>query len=608
MFLATTSVAEFWDPDDTLLFLGPWCTRYDRKKDWQHRKHIILKNPWDDRDRLHSATGYCERVFEHLLHELTGYLNAVHATHYQSRYWRIIVGPWLLYYIHSMYSRYTYLTSAFDEYSGLSTRCLSQAEFTSPHNMEDFAVLLNQDRYNLQLFSMICFWLGVPCSMQSYLDREVDRSLISASVKLRKLIELWQKDISETAKGFVYSAINRICAWKRKPIVIVNPEISLGRRLGWNIHVGGRGSTGIFFILFKLDESYEAVFDRKRYGLRNLNAYDEFSRFLVNTFPLNVPTLYMEGYEKTRERALQRWDYTPQVCATSSAWYYNECFKYLAAEWSEKKCRLIALQHGGGYGVAKYAATEWHERSICDRFYSWGWSVQEEADGRVRDLPSPVLSAARSRPWRLRRAFSQVLLVGTSFPVYPFRLESLPQDSQIGDYVQWRIRFINALRAKSRESLLVRVMSTDCGWCEVERMRDACGIIQFDDLSVSLLDQLRRTRLAVFDHQTTGFLEALALNIPCILFWQPDYWEVREESVTFCRALSECGVLHHSPEKAAAKVMEVYDNPMSWWDSQPIQNARRGLVDRYALGRADWVHCWVNALEEEAALSSIETP
>lgn len=67
--------------------------------------------------------------------------------------------------------------------------------------------------------------------------------------------------------------------------------------------------------------------------------------------------------------------------------------------------------------------------------------------------------------------------------------------------------------------------------------------------------------------------------------------------------LRAVGVLWDSPEKAAAKVAAVYDDPRQWWESGPVRAARQRFVDRYAAGRADWISLWRDALNTELALS-----
>lgn len=91
-----------------------------------------------------------------------------------------------------------------------------------------------------------------------------------------------------------------------------------------------------------------------------------------------------------------------------------------------------------------------------------------------------------------------------------------------------------------------------------------------------------------------------------MLFWDPQRWEVRDEAESYFASLRRVGILWDFPEEAAAKVVEVYDEPWVWWDREKVQQVRGGFVDRCALAREDWVDCWFKAIEEEVALSRVK--
>ena len=71
MFLATTALADFWDTSDEILFLGSWCLRYDRRRDWQGLRYRVLPSLWDDRRRFYAAAEYLDECAEGILKRLT---------------------------------------------------------------------------------------------------------------------------------------------------------------------------------------------------------------------------------------------------------------------------------------------------------------------------------------------------------------------------------------------------------------------------------------------------------------------------------------------------------------------------------------------------------
>jgi putative transferase (TIGR04331 family) len=146
----------------------------------------------------------------------------------------------------------------------------------------------------------------------------------------------------------------------------------------------------------------------------------------------------------------------------------------------------------------------------------------------------------------------------------------------------------------------------DFEWSQKQRLSDVWDSLRFDEGKRPLLQTIGSVRLVVVEYYGTVFLEVLAANVPAVLFWDSHLWELRDESQPYFEGLRKAGILWDSPEGAAQKVSEVYGEPRVWWESEAVQEVRQVFVDRYALGREDWLACWVKTLKEEIALSHVQ--
>lgn len=119
MFLITTADQRYWKTDEKILFLGEWCKIYEQKHVWSKLDYEVLPYHWDDRSRLPQEYPYIRFVYEKYLQCLAGRLNEIHGVSYSIRYWRILIGPWLGFFIQILYDRYLSIRAAID--SGLVT-------------------------------------------------------------------------------------------------------------------------------------------------------------------------------------------------------------------------------------------------------------------------------------------------------------------------------------------------------------------------------------------------------------------------------------------------------------------------------------------------------
>jgi putative transferase (TIGR04331 family) len=599
VFLATTAISEFWDKDQEILFLGPWCLRYDRRSEWEGLKYQVMSSPWSDRKRFYDAAFYLDECGERMLNHLAEYLNSVHGTSHSQRYWRILLGPWLLHALHVTYDRYVHLVEAFTRYPDLQTIVLDPQSFQVPRNTQEFIGFVLDDPFNLQIFSQLLPGMGYAFPTRVLCHSRPETVDEPEKARWRRIA----KSVAKHGVSLVSQVIGRMRgrAWR-----VGLCELGWSQSAMWSL--AWRSGLQALPLGVKSDWSFSAGdhhCDDRRKNLAGLPGSDDFERIFVQSLPQNFPNLYLEAFREAREETLRRSRTTPKVLVSSAGWYTNEPFKFLAAESMERGSRLVTVQHGGGYGIFKFSAVEFHESRIADSYMVWGWADHRHRNSR--NLPSLKLSSYSAGRHPRAEKQERMLLVLTAHMRYLLRFHSLSVGVAGEDYFNWQVRFLEAMPLWLRRCTVVRPYLEDYGHRTRERLTERFGALQWDG-NQSFLQSVVASRLAVIDHSGTTFLETLRLNVPTILYWDPHVTEVREEAVPYFEDLRKVGILWDSPEAAAKKVAEIYDEPWSWWNSEAVQEVRRRFVDRYAFEREDWVDYWVKALEEEVALSQGREP
>jgi putative transferase (TIGR04331 family) len=604
VFLATTALSEFWNKNEEILFLGNWCRRGSRRAEWEGLEYKVLPSPWDDRDRFYEAARYVDGLYERLLRNLAEYLNAVNGQSYSHRYWRIVLGPWLLHFLHQFYDRYSHLLDAFRLDPHLQTLVPELQSFLGITDAKALAsVTINDgdatDYYNLQICSQILSGMGkkfptrVPEALGQCEPAASDNEHFAFGTVGRWALHQAYEKIGRAllrlgCQGIVF------CHMMGGSAVPLKAVPKLWRK-------------GIRIVPFKLHVErplsvWNPEFDSKRKGLATLPSQDEFERIFVQFLPNNFPTRYLECFPSWRTRVLQHCHF-PAAILSAVGWYYDEEFKLFAAEAVEKKStRLLAAQHGGGYGQLRYVPHERHEVKLADRFMVWGWANGE--DRSVQNLPNPILSARYGRQFRKSPESDSVLFVSDENPRYVYRLQTSQIATQMEAYIEWKLRFLDAIPSMLRKQIMMRphpaVIDHPCTL--QERIGCKWPEVRWDEQH-DFVKLLERTRVAVIDYCGGPLLEALAANVPTLAFWDPKRWEVRDEAQPYFDDLRKVGILWDSPEAAAVKLAVVYDTVESWWASEATQDARQRFADRYALTHPDWVEPWSQALREEVSVS-----
>ncbi|HEV8661311.1 MAG TPA: LIC12162 family protein, partial [Thermoanaerobaculia bacterium] len=416
-FLATTALDEFWNKDaDRILFLGTWCLRFDSRHRWKTLRYEVLPSPWNDRRRFYEAAAYVDELGERLLPPLARYLNSVHGEQRSDRYWRILVGVWLMHAVHAAYDRYVLLSEAIGS-TEVNTIGLDRSDYRVPTTTVDHHAALKNDLYNLQLFTQILEAKGYefprrkassPPPPHALYRRSPLKRVVVSSVE--GLARLGERLLEKPGRIAFYSSYG---SWSAELRILLQ---------------SGFGVIPMHPPAVEIER--EPVFDSRRLGLADLPASSPFERILVSLLPQLFPTIFLEGYRELVSSCA-----APSVggVASVSGWYFEEHVKCRAAILADRGAKIFALQHGGGYGIYRVAPAERYEKRLCDRFLVWGWAAD---DPKVRNAPGGRLSEIAKHQITTASASRNrsVLFVPTAHPRYLYRFHSSPVGSQWTEY------------------------------------------------------------------------------------------------------------------------------------------------------------------------------
>ena len=138
-------------------------------------------------------------------------------------------------------------------------------------------------------------------------------------------------------------------------------------------------------------------------------------------------------------------------------------------------------------------------------------------------------------------------------------------------YFEDQISLIKKLNSSVIDSTTIRLYRTDYGWNQIERWRDRFPNLKYD-LGYSKIEKLyNQTKLHLATYNATSYLETIRLNIPTVIFWNPNYWENRDSIKPLFEELKRVKVYHETPESASKHINEIWDNVEGWWESSEVQ-------------------------------------
>ncbi len=590
-FLATTAIEDFWDTSQHIIFLGGWCKRYSRKIFWQDIASETMPSYFED-EKSHEAYCYLNILYERLLSVLSGQMNKIHGTNFSVRYWRIILGSWLISYIHVMYDRYKNLEHFLKLYPDFTSICLDKECFIIPKDTIHFACHVRNDDYNLQLYS----------SMLSVLGYKFPTKKLSVSLPDVGMYFLGKKESIKNILKYLYEIINRIF-YNGEQVFLRNTYFSYLSLIKLFFKTKGAIRPCIYGYQnlpdFPVDYKARSILTKCNFG------ENEFEKALISLIPFDMPKNMVEGFSLLREKVKNEFIAEPKVIMSSISWWFDNTFQVWAAESAEKGAMLLGVQHGGNYGIAKDLFQEDIELNIVDKFYSWGWK-RSDSYAKVIPMPAPKLVELKKKS---SKKSNEVLYVLASYPRY---LCQFPWSTGYWEnYFFNQTLFISHLSELIMSGLRVRPYREDSGWDVKDRIKELFPKIRIEGWDIPFSASLSNCSVYICDHplQSTTFIESLVNNKPTVLFYNPAFAanKFRDEAADLFSQLKSNSIIFDDPISAAEHLNSVYGSIDIWWNEPKRQEAVRNFLYRFGRTSPTWLQDWSQEISNVVKTRNLQT-
>ncbi len=305
---------------------------------------------------------------------------------------------------------------------------------------------------------------------------------------------------------------------------------------------------------------------------------NDFEKLLKELIPIQIPFMYVEGYATLQNQVQDLpWPKNPKFIFTSNSHSSDDLFKAWSAKKVEEGKKLFIGQHGGHYGTGLWSFNEEHEIAISDKYISWGW----DDSNKEKVVPTFAIKLTGEKEVQYDPN-GKALLVTTVNPRYSYWSYSSFCSSQIISYFEDQFQFIRSLPLEIKNNTIIRLYPQDYAWDQIQRWKDQFSDIQLDNGSVPISNLFSKIRIYISTYNATTYLESMYLNIPTLIFWNPNHWELRDSAIPYFEKLQEAGIFFHTPKEAAIQLQKIWEDVPGWWNSQKVQDARNVFCSRFA--------------------------
>ena len=554
MKIIATADKNYWPEkiDENCFFLGEWCfSETERKSNYK-----VLKYHWSNNAQFNLDYKYLDNLYKKKLIEISKNLNSLHNLDYSNKYWENLIGNWLSRFIQVFYDRYQTVALTNQVIDG-ELVCNFDNSIPIYSNYSEFIDNSYSDEFNNQLYKFIF----KHTTKHKLLEKNnIETNFSPNQKKLRffeKLLTFYNRFVPDflNKKVFVQSYIPLLELFKL--------QISLGQLPYYYVHNN-------LNLKPKVSKSL-----RKKIILNSSD--DSFENLLNKVLLKQIPFNFIENYHFINKIAINKFPKNPKSIISAVALDSCEFFPFWFAISSENGSKSIGIQHGGNYGSAKIQTFEDFEIKINDLFLTWGWS--NKSNKKVISFSSPKLLKRKIYSFNENK---KILWALTSFPRYNYAMYSYPHSSRFLKFIEDQINFGSNLNKSLRENIFIRDYRIKLGWDQLSKIKSHFNWLKIATNSIGFSESLNSYSIFIGTHNTTTFLESLSINMPTIIFWDSNDWEIRDEAKFYYDQLVEAKILFYDPKSAALHLNNIYDNIPKWWNNKNVQNAKDNYLSKFA--------------------------
>ena len=570
--LITTGLSFDVTDFDNVIFAGDWCFFDSDNETFSGRRNTTLDYPITPEDIIYieqEITFVCDT----LLSRITVIYNELFKLNKSERYYKVVLGRWLYHFLHNVYEKKVILEYANHKYPGIIVASCGRTYDVS-HDCNSYSWRTYQSHvFNFRLFSAVTEFIPQITTRKVSVDVDENQNNNETIDQRFNLINFYQQFLC---------LINRIFC--NKLILVVSPyypRFTLYNSLWFFfaskfkiVHYKFQGLTSL---VQEPDlELRNSLADKLQ--LRSGDIFLDISSKLVFSF---IPKSLLENFSQLQNEAKSWCVKNGNISSffTANAIHTDERFKYIVGE--ADYANLWISQHGFGYGVNKVISSENYERSLANRYFTWGLGSYV--------LPNPKLILVKENDYKKQR---RIVFTFPSLHEYSTLLETpISYSCDLPNFLLHSNILVENLDNQIQKEVCLR-----------QQKRKGLRLLKLDypivdDSYVNFHTSLENSRLHLSNHFGTPFLESLAMNLPTIVIHCVALSEfLKESALEDFERLKAAKIIFTDPLEASKHINSVYHHIDLWWMNEKTQLAVKDFCYKYARADNKWKNVWLKNL------------
>ena len=549
-------------------YLGLWAIRESEILSYKNKK--IIDFIWSDKKSFLKDSIVIKKIILKLYQKLFLSLNKTHNKKYSKKFWKILIFPWVYYYVSALYFRW---------------QCIKKIK--KKNNIFIFAKKIKFDKYNYD------------DNFEIFIDNYWNQKIFQEIVLRQKKNYTYQK-ISQNYKFkkerniliFIFSLIpnsvidkiNHLISFLKKKEVffISSPYVfrififSFLKRYNFDfLHKfffekintlliqSGRSQINL--------KSKFVFFFKKIYRPKT-----EFENFLLQRIGEDIPNNLVQDFNNYLNRHIKFRD--AKTILTSYSLFAQSPSKFYIAEQVDKGSALYLIEHGGSLTSKEEMLNL--ETTVVDKKLTWFKPLIK----KHIQIPTHPYHYINLKKNDINKKNKNIIIIGTGAYKHVWNCNFTLKPPLSLEVIENLKKFHSFLNFNIKKNVFIKPQPEFNTNKSYNFMKFYKTIFNKNIIKeYSLINTLKKARILVCSYPETTFALSIYCSVPTILIYNKDHYIFHKKTISLIKDLVKNKIIFNDPKKAAKHINEIYENPEAWYNSVEVKKVRNKFL-KIALG------------------------
>ncbi len=527
-------------------------------------KHNVLQDHWRNKKNILKKYKLIESITDEMFLSLVDCLNEIHDMNENENYWRIIIYPWVCFYVSTIFDRWeiiNHLLKYEKKKIFYTYEYAADKKFNEISNTLDWFYKAQSDKLNDKIFNEIIRFKNT----KKIKIKEKKNKLIKKNIKINQKSKSNFFEILDILLSKIGILFNTVFFDKTNFEKLDFIKLCLR-----TFQIPSRNFNALND--FEINSSYNYKL-REKLNL-SLKPGSDFKLFLYNQIKNYLPKSYLEDFKvfiKFNKKFLKK-----RLFIGSYSTTYFDRYKIFLAESKLIGSRYIYTDHGAGI----HASND----SIFNHFYKISDKIICPSRKLVKKKKHSFIGFSIYK--KLKKNFdkkpTKILVNFHEFHKFIFRVPvtTPPFEGEVENFKK-NIQGFKMINNKLIKNLKFRIKG-NFGLNSEKRFAKIFGkgSIENKDL-ISFSTSINESKLVICFIPQTSYVECIYNNVPAILIGNKEGFFDTKERLQILKKLQKNNLFFKDMKEAAKFINNNWDKIEIWWNSKSLQKLRNEFLKAY---------------------------